>query len=131
MIVKLLRKLVNIIFWLVLFVFFWMVCTWVANDFDRTKMNFFGYAPNLTMSASMEPTIMTGDLIITKQIEFEDVQVGDIIVYRHDYDGNYRAIVHRVIDKNEEYIICKGDNNEVQDPWFIYPEDVRAKVILH
>ena len=104
--------------------------TWVLNDFDKTQMNFLGYSVNLVMSESMEPTIMTGDVVITKQIKFEDVEVGDIVVYKHTYEnGNYKAIIHRVIGKTDDYLIFKGDNNQEQDPWKVYPEDVRAKVI--
>lgn len=127
-----LKKLVNLIFWPVLIVFICMCYTWAINGFDRTKMNFFGYAPNLVMSASMEPTIMTGEIILTKQIDFEDVEVGDIIVYKHTYDnGKFKAIVHRVIEKTDEYLVLKGDNNTVRDPWNVYPEDVRAEVIYY
>ena len=109
-----------------------MTATLVINDFDRTKMNFLGFMPNLVMSASMEPEIMTGDVVITKQIKFEDVEVGDVIVYQHYYeDGSHKAIIHRVVEKTEAYLRCKGDNNEQKDPWLIYPEDVRAKAIFH
>ena len=126
------KKFINIVFWVVLIVFLWMMATFAISGFDRTQMNFMGFAPNLTMSNSMEPTIMTGDVILTKRISFEDVEVGDIIVYKHVYeDGNYKAIVHRVIEKTDEYLICKGDNNDAPDPWCIYPDEVRAKVIWY
>lgn len=127
-----LKKIVNVIFWVVLVIFVYMCCTWAMNGFDRTQMNFLGYTPNLVMSASMEPTIMTGELVITKQIDFEDVEVGDIIVYKHTYDnGEHIAIIHRVIEKTDEYLVFKGDNNVDRDPWNVYPEDVRAKVVYY
>lgn len=132
MINKIVKGIINVIFWFTLVVFLYMTGTWVANDFDRTQMNFLGYTPNLVMSESMEPTILTGDLILSKQIDFEDVQVGDIIVYKHTYEnGEHQAIVHRVIEKTDEYLVLKGDNNENRDPWNVYPEDVRAKVVLY
>lgn len=126
------KKLINIIFWVVLVIFVYMMGTLIFNGFDRTQMNFLGFAPNLVMSESMEPTIKTGELVITKQIDFEDVQVGDIVVYRHEYeDGDVKAIIHRVIEKTDEYLVFQGDNNADRDPWNVYPEDVRAKVIYH
>lgn len=132
MVNKIIKGIINVLFWLTLVVFLYMTGTWVANDFDKTQMNFLGYAPNLVMSESMEPTILTGDLILSKQIDFEDVQVGDIIVYKHTYEnGKYKAIVHRVIEKTDEYLVLKGDNNASRDPWNVYPEDVRAKVVLY
>lgn len=132
MVNKIIKGIVNALFWITLVIFIYMGSTWVANGFDRTYMNFLGYAPNMVMSESMEPTIMTGDIIISKQIDFEDVQVGDIIVYRHDYaDGTYKAIVHRVIEKTDTHLVLKGDNNADRDPWNVYPDDVRAKVVFY
>lgn len=122
----------NIIFFLVLFVFIYTIGTVVANDMDWTKRNFFGYSLNFVMSDSMEPTLMTGDFVVTKDITFDEVEVGDIVVYRHDYeDGNYKSIVHRVIEKNEDHLIFMGDNNEAPDPFKVYPEAVRSVVIYY
>lgn len=122
----------NIIFLLVLFVFVYTIGTVVANDMDWTKRNFFGYSLSFVMSESMEPTLMTGDFVLTKDITFDEVEVGDIVVYRHDYeDGNYKSIVHRVVEKNEDHLIFKGDNNEAEDPFKVYPEDVRSIVIYY
>ena len=79
----------------------------------------------------MVPEMEVGDFVLTRQAKFKDVDVGDIIVYRYDYHGGYEAIIHRVIEKTDEYLVCKGDNNEVADPWLIYPEDVRAIVVWY
>lgn len=35
----------------------------------------------MVATESMEPTIMVGDIIIAKQVAFEEVQVEDIIVF--------------------------------------------------
>ena len=129
---KILKGLINTVFYITLLVFIIMVVTWAINDCDRTKMNFFGYSVHPVMSASMEPTILTGDLVMTEKITFDEIEVGDIIVYKHTYEtGKYRAIIHRVVEKYDDYLICKGDNNEIADPWKIYPEDVRSIVIKY
>ena len=126
------KKLVNTVFYITLFIFLYMMTTLALNDWDRTKMNFLGYSPHMVMSQSMNPTLLTGDFVLAKQIKFEDVQVGDIVIYKHTYeDGVERAIVHRVIEKTEDYLIFQGDNNLSPDPWKVYPEDVRAKVLFH
>jgi signal peptidase len=128
----LIKPIVNILFCLVLFCFLCMGYTYVKADCDRTQANVFGYSPFLVMSESMEPTILTGELILTKQIKFDDVEVGDIIVYKHTYANEKSiAIVHRVIEKTDYYLIMKGDNNEAEDPWKVYPSDVRAEVIYY
>lgn len=131
-ILKFFSKLIfNMVFYTILVVFVYMVATYITNDFDRTKMNFLGYSPNVVVSESMVPEMEVGDFVLTRQAKFKDVDVGDIIVYRYDYHGGYEAIIHRVIEKTDEYLVCKGDNNEVADPWLIYPEDVRAIVVWY
>lgn len=125
-------NITNLIFWTVVIVFSYSSVTLIANDFDRTQMNFLGYSWNYVMSGSMEPTIMTGELVIAKQADFEDIEVGDIIIYKHTYDdGSSIPIIHRVIEKNSEYLLCKGDNNPEKDPWNIYPNEVRSIVVWY
>ena len=77
-----------------------------------------GYAPLIVLTGSMEPEIMSGDLIIVKQIEVGDVQVGDVIAF-FDPDGNGTTIVtHRVVeivDGNELSFRTRGDANNTDD----------------
>lgn len=78
-----------------------------------------GYAPLIVLTGSMEPEINSGDLIIVKQIEDKDVQVGDIIAF-FDPDGNGTSILtHRVIEVMEEDGILsfrtQGDANNAAD----------------
>lgn len=124
-------SLVNIIFCITLFIFLYTMGTIVFSGGDLTKKNFLGFSLDYVMSESMEPTIMTGDFVITKKVDFEDVEVGDIIVYRHTYEnGKYAAIIHRVIEKTDNYLVTKGDNNKVKDPWTVSPEEVRSKLLF-
>ncbi|MDN8988772.1 signal peptidase I, partial [Staphylococcus aureus] len=59
----------------------------------------------------MEPEINTGDLAIVKSIDADDVKFGDIITFK--YEG--KVVTHRVVEKNEEGFITKGDNNNSND----------------
>lgn len=83
-------------------------------------------------SPSMFPEIDTGGIAIaTSRTAFDDLQVGDIIIYNHEEIGQ---IIHRVhtITETEDHqrvIITKGDNNEVCDKDFVTQELYRAKVI--
>ncbi|HNZ50579.1 MAG TPA: signal peptidase I [Bacilli bacterium] len=76
---------------------------------EQKLINVFGYSYSVVATESMEPTIMVGDIIIAKQVAFEEVQVEDIIVF---YSTEYQKyFVHRVIDKDENNdYITKGDN---------------------
>ena len=57
------------------------------------------YVPFIVQSDSMAGTIESGDIIITKKIEPEDVEEGDIISF-YDPEGNGTAVVtHRVLKR--------------------------------
>lgn len=78
-----------------------------------------GYAPLIVLTGSMEPDIMSGDLIIVKQIDGKDVNVHDVIAF-FDPDGNGTSILtHRVEEIYEEngtlYFRTKGIANNTQD----------------
>jgi signal peptidase I len=64
-------------------------------------------------SASMVPTIDPSDIIIIKKIPFEQVQVGDIIVFDKPSDHN-KQIIHRVVsilNEDPKTIRTQGDAN--------------------
>lgn len=78
-----------------------------------------GYAPLIVLTGSMEPDIMSGDLIIVKQIDGKDVQEKDVIAF-FDPDGNGTSILtHRVEEIYEEdgtlYFRTKGIANNTED----------------
>ncbi len=62
---------------------------------------------------SMEPTLQSGDLVIViKKVSAEDINVGDVIVYRR----GGTLIIHRVLRVEDDTLITKGDNNWLPDP---------------
>lgn len=71
--------------------------------------NIFGYSFFEVATGSMSPTIEVGDVVITKITK--DVNQNDVIVYK---DGE-SIITHRLIEKNEEEIITRGDANNSED----------------
>ena len=78
-----------------------------------------GYSPLIVLTDSMLPEISSGDLIITRQVKAEDVQVGDVISF-FDPAGNGSSVVtHRVIEIVTENGVSKwrtrGDNNNTED----------------
>ena len=129
---RLLDLILNVFFVLALVGFLSMAVTWAFHGFDLTQANVFGYTINPVLSGSMEPTIMTGDIVIAKRVAFEDVEVGDIVIYKHTFtNGKTVSIMHRVVEKYDDHLIMKGDNNETNDPWEVRAEDVRCQVILY
>ncbi len=87
---------------------------------------FFGYSVSYVPTESMEPTIHADSYVLFKSATFETVAENDIIIYRA---SSGRFIIHRVIEKTNEYIICQGDNNPIADTENIYPDMVLGKYV--
>ncbi|CAH1758855.1 14168_t:CDS:2 [Entrophospora sp. SA101] len=72
----------------------------------------------VVLSGSMEPAFYRGDILFLSMPN-EPVKVGDIVVFK--IPGREVPIVHRVIKLHDEvqsgkqYILTKGDNNQVDD----------------
>ncbi len=78
-----------------------------------------GTLPLIVLTDSMLPEIESGDLIVCKTAEAEDIKVNDVISF-FDPAGNGTSIVtHRVIEivKEDGKILfrTRGDNNNTED----------------
>ena len=81
-----------------------------------------GYTFFEVISGSMSPEIEKWDLILIK--EQDDYEVDDIVSFK--YDGAY--ITHRIVEKNGDTFITKGDaNNTVDNP--ITKDKIAGKVV--
>ncbi len=67
-------------------------------------------------SDSMSPAINKGDLVFTKEVSFEEIQVNDVLTFT--VEGSNKWYSHRVIEINteEKSFRTKGDHNNVADP---------------
>ena len=89
----------------------------------QSIIKIFGFAFLIVATGSMSPQINPGELIIIK--EYTNYQVGDIVTYKVDDE---HLITHRIIEKQDNQIITKGDfNNIVDDP--ININQIQGKVI--
>lgn len=76
-------------------------------------------------SESMWPELKKGDLVLIKGVKNkEDVKIGDIIVYRNQKGFT----IHRVIQISNDFIITKGDANNISDPPVNYSEIIGKAV---
>lgn len=89
---------------------------------QKNDANLFGYTFFEVATGSMSGTIEIGDVVIVKLTK--DVQENDIIVYKEEND----FITHRLIEKNDNELITKGDANNAEDKP-ITVEQVLGKVI--
>jgi len=93
--------------------------------------NLLGYTMLSVQTDSMEPTIMTGDLIISHMAEAgAEFEVGDVITYNSYVDNTRVTITHRIVDKKEVngsvMYSTKGDNAPGWDAKDIVSGDVIA-----
>lgn len=88
-----------------------------------------GVQPSVLSGPSMLPTIKPADLVITKEVPMEELEVGEIIRFYQDE----RFVIHRIIEidrSGEELIIVtQGDNVNSPDPPIV-PEQIAGRVIL-
>lgn len=78
-----------------------------------------GYCPLIVLTGSMEPEIRSGDLIICRQIDSDDVRVGDVLAFFDPDSTGTAVLTHRVIRITEQdgslAFITKGDANSIED----------------
>lgn len=80
--------------------------------------------PLFVISESMEPLIKRNSTILLS-IGNVNIKIGDIVVFRN-IDRNYCC--HRVIAKQKNYYITKGDNNKFSDEVKVTSKLILGKV---
>lgn len=85
----------------------------------------FGNSCLIVVTGSMEPTIHMKEFILIK--EMEEYEINDIVTYKNKENS---FVTHRIIEKNGDTIITRGDNNTINDE-AISIQDIEGKVIYH
>ena len=96
-------------------------------QFFSKEMNIkpFGIEVLIVKSNSMSPVFNKNDIIIIQ--EQKEYKIGDIVTYKAN---NGSIITHRIIEKDENEIYTKGDNNNTKDENPICIDDIKGKVIF-
>lgn len=108
-------KIISKTFTVFLIAFTFLAVSLAVYNFVSIKIlhkdypNLFGYTFFEIISGSMSPTIEKGDMIIVK-LDTE-YNVGDIISFK----DNDSVITHRIVEKNDNYYVTKGDANNTTD----------------
>ena len=96
-------------------------CTLLIKSFiNKDEVpDFGGTLPLIVLSDSMYPDIKSGDLIICKTVDAEDVEIGDVISFYDPASKGTAVVTHMVVDIiNEDGKISfktKGINNNTED----------------
>lgn len=121
---KFLKLVLNIISWGAIAVLAAMALYVLTSNYQV----FGGYRSFLIQSGSMEPAIMTGDIIVTKSQN--SYILNDVTAFHSEN----RIVTHRIIEKKEKedgiVFSTKGDANRSQDFDTITPPQIIGKVVL-
>ena len=96
--------------------------TLVVMRFMGESYNFLGYNAYYVLTGSMEPEIMAGDVIFSKNVDdASKLKVGDIITYNGEVGVvKDKSITHKIIEIREEngrlVFVTQGVANPAADP---------------
>ena len=131
---KLLKIIGNILYYIAFILILAVLLIVVIQRFSDNEMALAGFRIFNILTGSMEPEYNVGDILISKTIEPEDINIGDDIVYKGKEKPFQDLIVtHRVVDLNKEEdgtynFITHGIANDVDDP-MISESQIYGKII--
>lgn len=90
--------------------------------------SFFGWKPFIVLSGSMETEIMSGDIVVVKETDVNELKENDIIAFKGDDNIVITHRINEIIkDKNcDTKYKTKGDNNNDDDDGFVRPEQIEG-----
>ncbi len=94
----------------------------------------FGFQPYVLASESMAPDYKKGGLVLARQGDIAEVEVGDVVAFRAAAMSNEPAL-HRVVEINgegaERQLVVKGDNNQLADGAPVTAENYLGRAVWH
>ena len=130
---KALKLIGNILYILLFVIVVLMLVVVILQRVSDNSISIGGYRLFTVATGSMEPKYKVGDILISKEIDPNDINVGDDIVYRgKEGSFNGKVVTHQVVSIRDEEgskkIITKGIANTEEDPE-IDSSQVYGKVI--
>jgi signal peptidase len=125
---KIVKKILTTIILIILLCILFVSGVIIVNSYVHPNEvpSFFGWKPFIVLSGSMEKEILTGDMVIVKEVDTSTLKEGDIIAFKSDDI----VITHRIlrienVDGEVRYI-TKGDNNNTEDTSYVLPKNVEG-----
>lgn len=129
------RLVKNIICWILILVLAITMVIFLTTRIQGNTPTVFGYTIFRISTGSMEPELMTGDVILDKVVDDEtEIAVGDVITFEGGSQFDGKLVTHKVIkapytDENGNTMLqTHGIANELDDTP-ISIDQVRAKMI--
>lgn len=130
--IKMIIKILNIMFITLVSLFlicmlFYVISGKIAEKKGKNPL----YGFYTIISSSMEPTINVYDVVLVKKTSASKLKNGDIITFysNNSYFGD-TPITHRIVKKDGNNFVVKGDNNQNEDNDKVSPDNIIGKVIL-
>lgn len=129
------KKIVNAISTIVLILLILLVVVLFIARASGNSPSVFGYHIYRVSSGSMEPTLMKGDVILSKEVDFDEIKKDDIVTYKA-IEGEMAGemITHRVVsdpwtEGDVHFYQTQGDwQGATLDPVITY-DQVQAKYL--
>ena len=129
-IAKIFKKIVDIVLTIFVILFVAVVC---LQRFSNNELSFFNYRIFTVVSGSMVPKYNIGDVLISKDVDPNEIKVGDAVSYLGT-SGSFKGkvITHEVIDIETDadgklVFHTKGLANIIEDP-IVYEDQVYGVV---
>lgn len=133
-ILKVLKVIGNILYYIAFIFILAVLLMVVVQRFSNNEIALGGFRMFNILTGSMEPEYNIGDVLISKTVNPEDIEIGDDLVYKGEEKPFKDLIVtHRVVDLNKEEdgtysFITRGIANDVDDP-IITESQIYGKII--
>ena len=131
---KALKITLSVLAWVLLIFALLITILVFTSDKNNGVPSLFGRMPLTVESGSMEPTFKEGDLIIAKEIDdINELKVDDVISFwtNEIVEGSNVINTHRIIEVIDENgtksFKTKGDNNDQEDTYIVYPSKIIGK----
>lgn len=131
---KVLKITLSVLAWILLIFALLITIMVFTSDKNNGVPSLFGRMPLTVESGSMEPTFKEGDLIISKEIDdINELKVDDVISFwtNEIVEGQNVINTHRIVeikdDNGTKAFVTKGDNNEKEDTYIVYPSKIIGK----
>lgn len=129
------KKIVSSLVTLLLVCTVFLCFSVVMQVLNRGYASIGGYSLFRVVTGSMEPEIFAGELIASKSVDIDTLEVGDVICFRSKSPQMLgRSITHRVIGRSLDaegnvQLLTKGDANLAVDEYYVTQDNLIGEVV--
>ena len=105
----------------------------VVQKTTNNNLSIGGFRVFMIVSESMKDEYNIGDILVSKHVDVEEINIGDNVTYLGE-KGDFKGLIitHKVVEKkqkgNEYFFITRGIANSIDDPEITY-DQIYGKVV--